>query len=174
MGKPAICNASRSRYTVLGDLHTETLQEKTELEDRLSELENEYSTITAELRYEYYLLGLERDDIQREYDDLINYRKTMSLEENTTIILEPGGTADLTYQINYSGYMELNFSSTTDIYFWIGSNVAQDYYSRYPPFPDTAFNGTYTVPVCQTVYIRIENTDPDNPAEVTLTIKVTY
>jgi hypothetical protein len=159
---------------VLGDLHTEILQEKIELEDRLSELEEEHSTITAELRYEYYLLGLERDDIQREYDDIINYRKTMFLEENTTISLEPDGNADLTYQINYSGYMELNFSSTTDIYFWIGSNVAQDYYSRYPPFPDTAFNGTYTVPVCQTVYIRIENADPDNPAEVTLTIEVTY
>ncbi len=161
-------------YTVLGDLHTEILQDKTELENRLSELENEYSTITAELRYEYYLLGLERDDIQREYDDLVNYRKTMFLAENTTISLEPDGTADFTYQIDYAGYMEVNFSSTTDIYFWVGSNVAQDYYSRYPPFPDTAFNGTYTVPVCQTVYVRIENADPDNPAEVTLTIKVTY
>lgn len=162
-------------YMVLGDLYTEALQGKTELEDMLSELENEYNTITAELRYEYYLLRQERDAIQREYDDLINFRKTMFLEENTTIPLEPGGTAILAYQIIYAGYMELNFTSTTDVYIWIGCNVTQDqYYSRYPPFPFTAFNGTFTVPVCQNVYIRIENADPDNPAEVSLTIKVTY
>lgn len=70
-------------YMVLGDLYTETLQEKTELENTLSELENEHNTTTtdlSELQYEHYLLGLERDAIQREYDDLINYRKTMFLE----------------------------------------------------------------------------------------------
>ncbi len=165
-------------YTVLGGLYTETLQEKTELEDTLSDLENEHNTTTtdlSELAYEHYLLGLERDAIQREYDDLINYRKTMFLEENTTIQLEPDGTAILAYQIIYAGYMELNFTSTTDIYIWIGNNVTQNqYYSRYPPFPLTAYNGTYTVPVSQTVYIRIKNADPDNATEVTLTIKVTY
>jgi len=165
-------------YTILGDLYTETLQEKTELGNTVSELENEHNTTTtdlSELQHEHYLLGLERDAIQREFDDLINYRKTIFLEENTTIPLEPDGTAILAYQIIYAGYMELNFTSTTDIYIWIGNNVTQNqYYSRYPPFPLTAYNGTYTVPVSQTVYIRIENADPDNTAEVTLTIKVTY
>jgi len=165
-------------YMILGELYTETLQEKTELENMLLELENEHNTTTtdlSDLQYEHYLLGLERDAIQREYDDLINFRKTMFLEENTTIPLEPDGTAILAYQIIYAGYMELHFTSTTDIYIWIGNNVTQNqYYSRYPPFPLTAYNGTYTVPVSQNVYIRIENADPDNAADVTLTIKVTY
>ena len=81
----------------------------------------------------------------------------------------------LSYETIYAGYIEVNFTSSVDIYFWVGSSVTEDhYYARYPPFPETASNGTFAVPAYGELYIFIKNPSEDASASVALTVKYVY
>ncbi len=147
----------RQEYSDLQGLHSGSIQEIAELLDQISQL------------------NVEKEAIQKELDDTLSFSKSTIIEDNASYILPPGGNMTISYDIIYAGYIEVNFTSTTDIFLWIGSPVSSDiYYSRFPVFPRTAFNGTFVVPVSNAVFLYMENTDVEIFGEIILTIKYTY
>jgi hypothetical protein len=147
----------RQEYSDLLGLQSGIIQENAELKDQISQL------------------NLEKDVIQKELDDLLSFSKSTIIVNNSSHVLPPGGNTTLTYDIVYAGYIEVNFTSTTDIFLWIGSPVSEDaYYFRYPSFPHTAFKGAFIVPVSHAVFLFIENADVELSSEVNITIKYTY
>ena len=147
----------RGEYDNLEDMYSVLVLEKAELQDDYSELEDI------------------RDSIQGELDDILSFSKAVYLERNASYELPAGGNMTLSYEITFAGYVEVEFNSSTDVYFWVGSSVSEDgYYARYPSFPNTAYNGTFTIPVCANVYLFIVNTNVDVGASVTLTIEYVY
>jgi len=147
----------RQEYSDLQSLHSGSLQEASELLDQISQL------------------NIEKEVIQKELDDLLSFSKSRIIEDNSSYILPPGGNMTISYDIIYAGYIEVIFTSTTDIFLWIGSPVSEDaYYSRFPVFPHTVFNGTFIVPVSHAVYLFIGNADLELSCEIVMTIKYTY
>jgi hypothetical protein len=147
----------RKEYSDLQDIYSGTIQENTELIDQISQL------------------NLEKEVIQKELDDTLSFSKSTIIDNNSSYAIPPGGNTTIQYEIIYAGYIEVNFTSTTDIYLWIGSPVSEDtYYFRFPAFPRTAFNGTFSVPVSNAVFLFIENTDVEASSVVIITIKYTY
>ena len=113
--------------------------------------------------------------VQKELDDTLSFSKSTVIANNSSYVIPPGGNMTISYDIIYAGYIEVNFTSTTDIFLWIGSPVSKDaYYFRFPAFPHTAFNGTFIVPVSNAVFLFIENTDVEASGVVIITIKYTY
>ena len=147
----------RQEYSVLQGLHSGSIQENAKLLDQISQL------------------NIEKEAIQKELDDTLSFLKSSIIEYNSSYVIPPGGNMTLSYDIVYAGYIEVNFTSTTDVFLWIGSPVSEEvYYSRFPVFPRTAYNGTFTVPVSNRVFLFIENTDPVESGEIVITIKFTY
>ena len=147
----------RSEYSDLEDLHSSLAQEKADLQD------------------DYLDLIDDKNSIQKELDDILSFSKMIILERNATYELPAGGNMTLPYNISYAGYIEVNFTSSTDIYIWVGSSISENgYYARYPAFPHTAFNGTFSVPVCVNLYLFIVNTNIGLGTNVTLTMEYTY
>jgi RNase P subunit RPR2 len=147
----------RQEYSDLLSLHSGSIQENTELMDQISQL------------------NLEKDIIQKELDDMLSFSKSTIIENNSSYVILPGGNTTLTYNIVYAGYIEVNFTSTTDIFLWIGSPVSEDtYYFRFPAFPHTVFNGTFIVPVSNAVFLFMENTNVELSGEVIISIKYIY
>jgi hypothetical protein len=141
---------TRMEYSVLQSLHSDSIKDN------------------AELR-------AQKDAIQKELDDTLSFSKSTILANNSSYSVPPGGNMTISYDIIYAGYIEINFTSTTDIFLWIGSPVSEVvYYSRFPVFPHTAFNGTFIVPVSNAVFLFIENTDLALSGEIQITIKYTY
>ena len=148
------------------------------LRDEYDNLEDMYSVLVlekAELQEDYSELEGIKDSIQGELDDILSFSKATYLERDASYDLSAGENMTLSYDVTYAGYVVVEFDSLTDIYFWVGSSVSVDgYYARYPSFPNTAFNGTFTVPVCADVYLFIVNTDVDVDTSVTLTVEYVY
>ena len=106
---------------------------------------------------------------------MLTFSKSTTIVNNTSYVIPPGGNTTISYDIDYAGYIEVNFTSTTDIFLWIGSPVSEDaYYFRFPAFPHTAFNGTFSVPVSNAIFLFIENTDVELSGVVIITIKYTF
>jgi len=161
------------------------LKEKIDLKNNIIQLEDEYSNLSrahsvlksnyTHLEDECSALFQDKMDLEREFNNIINLNKTVFLEKNRSLEIDPSGSTILSYGTIYAGYVDVNFTSSTDIYFWIGSNVTENYYyARYPSFPSTATNGTFMVPICSTIYIYIKNPNTDIVAEIILTIKLIY
>lgn len=168
----------RENYLIL-------LNTSSSLEDYYIELQEMYSTFRSEysdLEDLYLMLAQEKADlvddknsIQRELDDMLSFSKRFVLESDASYAVPAGRNMTLSYDITYAGFIEVNFTSFTDIYIWVGSSISENgYYARYPAFPQTAYNGTFTVPVCFDVYLFIVNTSTDSGTNVTLTIEYTY
>ena len=162
----------------LQDYYNRTLSNYEELQIMYQETRVEYSVLqslhsdsikdNAELR-------AQKDAIQKELDDTLSFSKSTILANNSSYSVPPGGNMTISYDIIYAGYIEINFTSTTDIFLWIGSPVSEViYYSRFPVFPHTALNGTFIVPVSNAVFLFIENTDLALSGEIKITIKYTY
>ncbi len=142
-----------------------------ELQEMYSVLRGEYSVLEGV----YSDLLREKVALQREFDEIMSFNRSILLENNRTLDLSAGGNVTLSYEIIYAGYIEVNFTSSVDIFFWVGSSVTEnDYYARYPPFPGTESNGSFSVPACGKLFIFIKNPSEDTSANVTLTVKYVY
>jgi predicted nuclease with TOPRIM domain len=141
-----------------------------DVQDKYSRLKNEY----ADLQSLY--LNLQRDmmELQNELDDILSLKKEIMLEKSKILEILPEESVTLFYDAVF-GYIDVNFTSSGEIYFWIGSSLIEEkYYSRYPPFPDTIFDGAFTVPVSDEIFIYIYNPNSETVANIKLTIKLTY
>lgn len=169
------------RYSDLYDSYLTLVNTSSSIESYYNELMDMYSVLRSEyseLENMYAILLQEKTVLQDEFDELeevVNFGKSIVFESNKTVELSPRGNMTLSYGTIYAGFIEVNFTASTDIYFWVGSSVSENqYFARYPPFPNTEINGTFKIPVCATVYININNPSEEIIAIVTLSIKYTY
>ncbi len=137
-----------------------------------------FETYYNELKDSYLVVTKEYSDLSNRYNDLllvVNFGKSSVLEDERVLKLSVGGNVTLSYDVVYAGYVEVGFNSSTDIYFWVGSSVTNDqYYARYPPFPKTATNGTFIVPVCGKIFVSVYNPSDELDSDVILTINYIY
>jgi len=161
----------QNSYSSLRSEHVDLQEMYSSLRSEYTDLQNRHSTLEREKN----ALQNEKMSLQNEYDEILSLEKRAVLEEDKTYDLAAGGNTTLTYDTLFAGYIELNFTASMDIYFWVGSSLTQDtFYARYPPFPKTATNGTVIIPVCSTVYLYINNPNELMNATVTLTITYVY
>ncbi len=128
------------------------------LYDTTTKVQGYYDNLTAqytELRVEYtqlrslYTTLLENNaGLEKEYSDIINYRKEVQLAYEKTITVLPRQNYSEVYSIPFSGVIDVNYTATGEAYTWIGSSgLESSYYSRNPQFPQTASDYNFTVPV---------------------------
>ncbi len=161
--------------TTLEGYYSDLQEMYSSIRSEYSILEGSFSVLTrnhAELQSDYYSLLEERDSLERELDERLNFSRDEVLEEAIVDIL-PGGNITRVYDIQYAGYLVINFSSSADIIFWVGSSVTEGiYYARYPDYPNTASKGSFTIPVLETVYLYIGN--PNDELGTTVSFSVHY
>ena len=137
-------------------------------------LEDSYSNLTREqavLLGDYFALVDERDGLEEELEGLLTFSEETVLG-NMTVEILPEGNFTLIYDVVYAGYVEVNFSSSVDVLFWVGgSGIEGTYYARYPDYPNTAFNGTFTVPVIETAYLYVGNPNEELAAAVSFMVR---
>ena len=159
----------RGEYTDLEEMYSTLRGEYTDLQEMYSGCRSDYT----DLQNRYSTLDREKMSLQNERDEILHFEKREVLDEDKTLDLVAGGNTRLSYDTSFAGYFEINFTASVDIYFWVGSSLTEDtYYARYPPFPETATNGTAVIPVCGTVYLYIHN--PNELMTATITLTVTY
>lgn len=161
--------------TTLEGYYSELLEMYSSIRGEYSTLEDSFSVLTqnhADLQSDFFSLLDERDSLERELDNLLSFSRDQVLEEAVIDIL-PEGNVTRVYDIQYAGIIVVNFSSTVDIVFWVGSSVTEGvYYSRFPNYPNTASYGNFTVPVLETVYLYIGN--PNDELSTTVSFSVNY
>ena len=157
-------------YSDLQDMYSSIRSEYSILEDSNSNLIQDNSKLLDD----YFSLLDEKEDVERELDELLTFSKDTFLD-NLTVEILPEGNVTLFYDIEYAGYLEVNFSSSVDIIFWVGSSgIEGTYYARYPDYPNTAFNGTFKIPVIETAYLYIGNPNEEFAATVSFTVRYIY
>ena len=148
------------------------------LRDEYSDLQKIQANIISEkakFQQEYSLALAEKNEIQTELDEIISFSKNETLVANASYELGSGGNLTLIYDLQYAGYIEITFNATTDIYIWIGSSITEGtYYSRYPTFPGTSYNGHFIVPTSKTLYVFLANTDIESTSEIVISIEYVY
>jgi hypothetical protein len=167
------------------------LREKDDLEDNYwvlynqsATFENYYDTLLFRynesrldyeaLRENYTVVMKENYDLKKEYFDVLNHKKRALLEEQRSITLEGGENVTLSYIIPASGYIELEYISTREIYLWVGSTVSELlYYSRYPSFPETASQASLKIPVSPDLLVFFSNPN-ENEANVEINLSLVY
>jgi hypothetical protein len=162
------------RYLTLEKKFSSTNSYYNEITEMYSDLRDEYS----EFANKYVTILREKNSLQNEVamlEEIINFERYIIFESNRTVELPPQGNATLLYETNYAGFIEVNFTASTDIYLWIGSSINEEvYFARFPTFPNTTVNGSFKIPVCSTVYINISNPNEENEVDVRLSVKYTY
>ena len=154
-------------FSITNSYYNEITEMYTDLRDEYSEYAKGYITISQE-----------KNALQNEIavlEKIINFENYIIFDSNRIVELPPKGNATLLYETNYAGFIEVNFTASTDIFFWIGSSINEEiYFARFPPFPNTAVNGSFKIPVCSTVYININNPNEENEVDVEFSVKYTY
>jgi hypothetical protein len=162
------------RYLTLEKNFSITNRYYNEITEMYTNLRDEYSEFTKG----YVNISREKNTLQNEvavFEEIINFEKYIIFESNRIVELPPQGNATLLYETNYAGFLEVNFTASTDIFLWIGSSINKEiYFARFPTFPNTAVNGSFKIPVCSTVYINISNPNEENDVDVRLSVKYTY
>ena len=181
----SVSSTLRSYYSELGVNYKTLLSTNEELQSYCEQIQDDIDGLTSEyleLVNDYDFLLIEKLDVQESLEndiaelvDIVNLNKNRSLD-NQTLIISSQGNQSLTYELNYSGYVEINFNSSSDIIIWVGSSISDDvYYARIPfRFPETAVTGTYVVPVCRDVFFYIINPSETDVVEVVLSITYHY
>lgn len=153
-------NSIRSYYDEISDMYAA-------LRSEYSSLEESYTAVMQEkavLEYEVSVL-----------EDIVNLNKSVVVVSNQTLELVPKQNVTLTYTSSYAGCIVVNFTSSSDVFFWVGSSMAESlYYARYPPFPETATEGMFKTPVCGDIYINVINPSESYGAVMVLSIKLIY
>ena len=165
-------------YTILQEMYTNLSSDYNSLYEMYTDLRDEsinLQEIYSSLRADYASLQETHSNLKREYEEIFNLEKETVLEKDMTLNISEGENATLSYDIPYAGYIEMEFTASSDVFFWIGSSITKDvYYSRYPPFPQTLTNGTFRVPVPNTTYLFASNPNPEQKVTINLMITLTY
>ena len=169
------------RYQDLNDRYLTLVNTTNSIEKYYEEISDMYTALRSEysnLEESYTALMREKVVLQNEIhvlEDIVNLKKSIIVVSNKTLELVPEQNVTLTYISSYAGCIMVNFTSSSDIFFWVGSSMAEsEYYARYPPFPETATEGMFKTPVCGTIYINVINPSEMHGAIIVLSIKYVY
>jgi uncharacterized membrane-anchored protein YhcB (DUF1043 family) len=159
----------KNQYMVLHNQSNELSSYYEELLTRYNESLEEYD----ELSRNYTKVLREYQELKQEHFDVINHKKWIILEEDREIVIESGENFSLSYNIPASGYVEVEYNSTSDIYLWFGSTIEEGYYARYPAFPATSSLAKLKIPVTPDLVIYIGNPNSVN-VKISLDITLVY
>ena len=169
--------ALQANYLGLREGYISLQNDTSTLETYYDDVQEKYSSLKSEytdLQNRYSSLQREKMLLQNEHDEVLNLQKEILLEKFKTLEISPEDNATMFYDVDF-GYIKVNFTSSAEVFFWIGSSLTEGiYYTRYPPFPNTVVNGTFVVPVCDDLYILIYNPNLDVASKISLTIKLIY
>ena len=162
--------------------YNDLLETYSGLVDELDSVHLLYSNSTAkyhDLQNDYLLLLEDFDELKNNYseilleiDNLKNFQLIDVLASQENIQIYPSDTVSISYNISYAGILEISYSSTVEIFVWVGSSKAiPNYYARYPAYPNTSYFEEFTVPVAgDMVYMYFENPSLDEIADVNFSV----
>jgi len=172
-------NDTLNMYAFIYDNYSDVLDVNAELMDEYRVLHNILSNTTAknsELKILYNQLSDEYDNLVLELDAPSNFSLSEVITEEETLSLGPEESITYAYNISNPGYFEVLFSSSVDIFVWVGSSGSEpSYYTRYPYYPNTAFEGRFVVPfVGDEIYLYFENPSEDVGAYIEFSAVYVY
>jgi len=151
-------------YSDVLDINKELMKDYVALNSILSNSSEKYS----ELQILYNQLSYEYDDLVIKLESQTNFSLSEVINDDVHLSLDPEEFIIYTYNLSSPGYFEVLFSSSVDIFIWVGSSGSDpSYYTRYPYYPDTAFEGRFVVPVVgNEIYLYFENTSEEIVANI--------
>lgn len=146
-----------------------------DLESGYVELENQYDNLLQEKQKNEQDLLDEIETLEQRLSDVDTFSNQTVLE-NSTFMIEALGNQTLYYNTMNAGYLEINFTSSSEIIIWIGSSITPTtYYARFPTFfPDVAEEGHISIPACCDISVYILNPSENLTTEVNITITYIY
>lgn len=162
-------------YDDLEDFYRILQENYYELETQYLELDGRYITLLHDKYTLEQTLQQDISKLEQELSNIANFMKNITWG-NTNYVIQPFGNITFTYETEYAGFLEVNYSSSSEIIIWIGSSVTDSlYYARIPfAFPNTTVNGTFRIPACCSVYVYIINPSDSLTARVDLRIMYYY
>jgi prefoldin subunit 5 len=182
--------------TQLSSLATETasLQSKlvalsanvTSLQDEVGNLSAQLGTKNLEinnltaasngLRSQISSLNTQIGTLQTQFANqtsIVNMEKSIELEYDKHITIPADTVSYLSYKTNFAGYIAVMFTSTSGVFFDMGSTQVSDTWFGTYPRTGTAVTGSFKVPVMPgTTYIKITN--PSLTTEAVVYLYLTY
>jgi len=105
---------------------------------------------------------------------IVNMEKRTVLVRDKTVNLVANGEASFTYATPYAGYVTVEFTASGPVYFHLGSNFTNSYYTMYPT-SGTATSGSFTLPIFPgTTWLYVKHPAVLIGATVTFTITYVY
>jgi hypothetical protein len=156
----------KNQYMVLHNQNTDLSCYYEDLLSRYNESVEDYDDLSRN----YTRVLREYQELKQEYFDVINHKKRIVLEKDRELILDARENVSLGYNIPASGYVEVEYDSTNDIYLWFGSTIEEGYYARYPAFPDTSSKAELKIPVTPDLVLYLGN---PNSVEVEISLNLT-
>lgn len=157
---------------MIDDLNNENHALVININELLYELTSEQNKY-LEILSNYTFLKNEMNIVKTELENILNFNKSIFLEIDKNIDLESHEDIIMNYNFSYSGYLEVNFTSTDEIFFWFGSSIINDYYSRYPLWPIVSETGSFKIPVCKEIIVYIKNPN-DAGININLSMSLYY
>ena len=176
----------KSLYNELYVNYTDLSGKYSELYDDLAVINSLYSVSSENyvvLQSNYLLLLEDYNNISNGYDkatkllsDIQNLGLQSMLNDQENIEIGPRNNKTFTYNISYAGFLEINFTSSTELLVWVGSSAVEpNYYARYPIYPQISDHGSFQIPVAgDNAYIYLENPDHVSIANILLSVKYVY
>jgi len=153
------------------DLHNNTIVLQSyyeKLNSQYAELRQEYSQINDL----YKDLLTDHNKLEDEHYSVMSYQMNMILEEGMNITIEPKENYTILYKLPFTGILNVSYIASGDVYMWIGSNELNEYYSRFPHFPETASKLDFSVPVYHDLIIYFAN--PNEYESISLTYSLDF
>jgi len=156
------------------------------LEAEVSDLSDQYNSLKAQydkLLADYSSLQNEHAQLLNKYNSLeaaysesqaiIGLKKSTVLAKDKPVQLPANSYRYFEYDLQYAGYLQITFSATGNVYFYVGNG---DYWVRYPSdYSKTAASGSFIVPVLPgATYVYIYNPSLFSGVSVTVSIEYVY
>lgn len=173
------------RYNALLSNYTKAAADIQTLQNDYNALNLNYSSLAAQyssLQAQYQALQGNFTDLQAQYylaiyeNDLMNriieLQEETTLEEGLTFTVYPDSDYPLVYMLDYAGYLVVEYSSTSSVYFSFSVD-SFDYEITYPKAPSQSEQ--FAVPALPGAnWVYVLNPDSAIPAAVTLTLRYVY
>lgn len=150
------------------DLNTQLSASETEI-DSLTEENDELRSWATTLNGQIVTLQTKLTN----QTEIVNMQKSLALEYDRHITIPANTVTYLEYKTNFAGYIAVMFTSTSGVYFDMGSSqVSYTYFGSYPT-SGSAVTGSFKMPVMPgRSYLKIVN--PSMTAEAVVYLYLTY